>query len=116
MWYAGCGFCSQRPDKGGGAHIKSWTSDNPATNYVIENNLMVDTADMLVHISAKKEGPNGGDSMPRLENNHFAGKKGSSFGILAFHSLTPQPYTPDIAAYLGEKSNGDTLWFIEEDR
>ncbi|MBQ1224063.1 MAG: hypothetical protein IIX84_07240 [Oscillospiraceae bacterium] len=113
MWYAGRGFCTQRPDKGGGAHIKSWTSDNPATNYVIKNNLMVDTADMLVHISAKKEGPNGGDSMPRLENNHFAGKEGISFGILAFHSLTQQPYSPDVIAYLGEKSKGDTLWFIE---
>ncbi|MGN0453393.1 MAG: dockerin type I domain-containing protein [Ruminococcus sp.] len=40
MWYAGYGLCSQRPDKGGDAHIKSWTSANQNTgNYHISDNL-----------------------------------------------------------------------------
>ena len=28
MWYAGYGFCEQRSDKGGDAHIKSWSAYN----------------------------------------------------------------------------------------
>ena len=115
MWHAGRGFCTQRPDKTEAAHIKSWTSHNPAINYVIKNNLMIDSFNMLVHISATKEGPDGGNSMPILENNHFTGKEGDSFGILAFCDRTRQTYSPDIIAYLGENSKGDTLWFFDND-
>ena len=40
MWYAGYGLCSQRPDKGGDAHIKSWTHANQNKgNFHISNNL-----------------------------------------------------------------------------
>ena len=113
MWHAGRGFCAQRPDKTEAAHIKSWTSANPAINYNIKNNLMIDSFNMLVHISATKEGPDGGDSMPILENNHFAGREGDSFGILAFSDRNRQIYSPEITEYLGERSKGDTLWFME---
>ncbi|MBR4942189.1 MAG: hypothetical protein IKZ19_09350 [Clostridia bacterium] len=113
MWHAGRGFCTQRPDKTGSAHIKSWTTDNPTQNYIIRNNLMVDSFNMLVHICAKKQGPDGGDSMPKLENNHFAAKAGDSFGILAFLDGTQQTYSPGITDYLGEKSHNDTLWFLD---
>jgi hypothetical protein len=113
MWYAGRGFCAQRPDKTEGAHIKGWNHDNPAENYVIKNNLMVDSFNMLLHVYASVSGPDGGDSMPLLENNRFAGCAGDSFGVLAYKNGTRQPYTPAVTAYLGEKSCGDTLWFIE---
>ncbi|MBQ8897407.1 MAG: hypothetical protein IJY86_02910 [Clostridia bacterium] len=114
MWYAGRGFCTQRPDKAGSAHIKSWNTDNPTVNYLIRNNLMVDSFNMLVHINAAKPGPDGKDSMPVLENNHFAARTGDSFGILAFRDTTQQAYSPKIVSYLGEKSRGDTLWFIPQ--
>ncbi|MGN0459820.1 MAG: dockerin type I domain-containing protein [Ruminococcus sp.] len=40
MWYAGYGLCSQRPDKGGDAHIKSWKNVNQNKgNFLISNNL-----------------------------------------------------------------------------
>ena len=116
MWHAGRGFCAQRPDKTGSAHIKSWNTDNPAVNFVIKNNLMVDSFNMLVHVNARLPGPDGGNSMPCLENNDFAARKGASFGILAFRDGTPQTFCEDIVSYLGEKSNGDTLWFIDECR
>lgn len=115
MWYAGRGFCAQRPDKTESAHIKSWSSDNPAKNYLIRNNLMVDSFNMLVHIYAERQGPDGGDSMPVLENNHFVGRRGDSFGILAYRDNKRQTYCEDVAAYLGEKAHGDTLWLIEQD-
>lgn len=41
MWYAGYGLCSQRPDKGGDAHIKSWSSANQNRgSFYISNNLI----------------------------------------------------------------------------
>ena len=113
MWYAGRGLCAQRPDKTEAAHIKGWNHENPAENYVIRNNLMVDSFNMLVHIHASLPGPDGGDSMPRLENNHFAGRAGELFGVTACRCGTRIPYTAEIAAYLGEKSHDDTFWFIE---
>lgn len=40
MWYAGYGFCSQRPDKNEDAHIKSWKHANQNNgNFVVSNNL-----------------------------------------------------------------------------
>ena len=40
MWYAGYGLCSQRPDKGEDAHIKSWKHANQnKENFVVSNNL-----------------------------------------------------------------------------
>lgn len=40
MWYAGYGLCSQRPDKGEDAHIKSWKHANQNKgNFLISNNL-----------------------------------------------------------------------------
>lgn len=40
MWYAGEGFCSQRPDKTGNTHIKSWLHQNRLKGYFnIKNNL-----------------------------------------------------------------------------
>lgn len=113
MWYAGRGLCAQRPDKTEAAHIKGWNHDNPAQNYVIRNNLMVDSFNMLVHIYASLPGPDGGDSMPQLEGNQFAGHAGDLFGVLAYQDGTRRQYTPDVVSYMGEKSHGDTLWIIE---
>ena len=40
MWYAGYGLCSQRPDKGQDAHIKSWKHANQNKgNFIVSNNL-----------------------------------------------------------------------------
>ena len=112
MWYAGRGFCAQRPDKTEAAHIKSWNHDNPAADYVIRGNLMVDSKNMLVHIHASLPGTEGGDSMPRLENNRFAEKAGGCFGILAYRDGTRIPYDADTAARLNGKTAKDNLWFL----
>ncbi len=113
MWDAGYGFCEQRPDKTEAAHIKSWTSTNPAVDYRIENNLMAFSKNMLCHIHASLSGDDGGDSMPKLKNNRFCGNSGDSFGIVAFRDGTRVPYDEKTAAYLGTKSTDDTLWFAE---
>ncbi len=42
MWYAGEGFCSQRPDKNRDAHIKSWMHENRRKgDFKVTNNLFV---------------------------------------------------------------------------
>ncbi len=113
MWDAGYGFCEQRPDKTEAAHIKSWTSANPAENYQIRNNLMAFSKNMLCHIHASLPGPDGGDSMPALSGNRFVGRAGDSFGILAYRDGTRVPYDETTVDYLGEKSTDDELWFAQ---
>ena len=40
MWYAGDGLCSQRPDRSGSNHIKSWQHNNNLANQIkVTNNL-----------------------------------------------------------------------------
>ena len=87
MRNAAVGFCSQRPDCNEGAHIKSWRfngglSKNRASGYVIRNNVMSSSRDMLVEISSSIMNPDGSDSMPKVEGNVFVGVKGQRFGVL----------------------------------
>ena len=116
MWYAGLGFCEQRPDHDQGAHIKGWSgaNRNRATNYVIKNNLMVETRDMMVQINSDLYNPDGSDSMPSLENNIFVARIDDEFGVLAMNDATRKAYAPAMIDYVSEHSNGDIFYFIEE--
>lgn len=105
MWYAGRGLSSQRPDKTEAAHIKSWNHDNPAKDYHIRNNLMVDSYNMLLHIHADVRTQDGSDGMPTLEGNTFAAREEDSFGNLAFCDPTRQPYPVELP--------GNEMWIIE---
>ena len=114
MWYAAEGFCEQRPDHNQGAHLKGWSGGNRnrATGYVVKNNLMIGSKEMLVQIMSDLYNPDGSDSMPKLSGNHFAGKAGGQFGILAMEDQTRQTYGAAIVDYVGGKSDGtDTFWF-----
>lgn len=97
MWYAGRGLCSQRPDKTEAAHIKSWNHDNPACDYHVRNNLMIDSYNMLIHIHANVRGPGDSDGMPTMEGNIFAARNGDSFGNLAFGDPTRLIYPVELA-------------------
>ena len=117
MWYAGSGFCEQRPDKGAASHIKGWSGGmvrNRATNYRINNNLFVDTTGWMVEISSQLTNPDGSDSMPTLSGNNFVAHIGDLFGIVsATEDIEKRKFGPMIPDYLGEKSTNDTFW-IEE--
>lgn len=106
MWYAGRGLSSQRPDKTEAAHIKSWNHDNPACDYHIRNNVMVDSYNMLIHIHADKRTIGGSDGMPTLENNIFAAREGDSFGNLAFVDTQRLAYPVEL--------DGNEMWLITE--
>ncbi|MBO5220633.1 MAG: right-handed parallel beta-helix repeat-containing protein [Clostridia bacterium] len=114
MWNAAEGFCEQRPDHDQGAHIKGWSGGNRnrATGYVVKNNLMIGSKDMLVQIMSDLYNPDGSDSMPTLAGNHFVGTLGGQFGVIAMEDQTRQMYGPGAVDYVGGKSDGtDTFWF-----
>jgi len=113
MWYAAQGLSQQRADKNNGCHIKGWSHTNRAVNYVIRNNLMIGTNDMLVDIYSNRMNPDGSDSMPSLSGNQFAATTQDQFGILRMNDNTRIGYTPDITDYVGEYSDGDTFWFMK---
>lgn len=105
MWYAGRGFCSQRPDKTEAAHIKSWNHDNPAKDTIIRHNLMVDSYNMLVHIHTNKQTLDGCDGVPLLTDNDFAARAGDCFGNFAFKDTTRLDYPLEL--------HGNRMWLIQ---
>ena len=61
---AGFGWGSQRPDKDTPAHIKSWTVNNPAQNFIIRGNTFAYTTHDMFQISFGNP-----EWRPRMENN-----------------------------------------------
>lgn len=49
MWYAGYGFCEQRSDRGGDAHIKSWSAYNKCLGgFYVSNNIFAVARNCLI--------------------------------------------------------------------
>ena len=88
MRSSGEGFCFQRPDRAGSAHVKGWrytggsSNRNRAEGFVIRDNVFADCRDMFVEISSSITNPDGTDSMPKMEGNVFIGRDGQRFGVL----------------------------------
>lgn len=82
MWDAGKGLCEQRPDRNCDAHIKSWSSSNRALGYVIRDNVFVGAHQQLIEVISRLVNADGSSSMPRLENNVFAARKGVRLGVV----------------------------------
>ena len=102
MWDAGVGFCQQRPDRQGAAHVKSWRNNcNRSTGYLVRRNLFAFGVDMLVEISAGLANPDGTDSMPKMEGNVFVGESGQRFGVVNQGRAVERPYDKNIATAIG---------------
>jgi len=82
MWDAGKGLCEQRPDRSCDAHIKSWASSNRACGYVIRDNVFVGAHLQLIEVVSRLTNADGSSSMPKLENNIFAARKGVRLGVV----------------------------------
>ncbi len=84
MWYAGRGLCEQRRDDYNACHIQGWRSygRNRAINYVIRNNVMVDSLNYIICVSTNQYNPDGSDSMPVLNNNIMLASASTAFGVL----------------------------------
>ena len=116
MWYAGYGFCEQRPD-GGASHIKGWSGGNRnrAYHYVIKHNLMFGTKNTFVQIVSPLRNPDGSDSMPRFMNNDFAAIQDGKFGTVSVESNPGiHSFGADLPEYLGGMSDGDVFWYKNE--
>ncbi len=84
MWYAGYGLCQTRSDKVNACHIQGWRhyNRNRAKNYVVRNNVMIDSLDQLVNIYSTEVNVGGGNSMPMFNNNIMLNKESGKFGVL----------------------------------
>ena len=102
------GFCRQRPDLNGGAHVKCWRFNgglfnNRASGYVIRNNVMSGSRDMFVEISSSIMNPDGSDSMPKMEGNVFVGRHGQRFGVLNQGKAVELKYDADGVTRLARR-------------
>ena len=84
MWYAGHGLCETRSDKANACHIQGWRfyDRNRATNYVIRDNVMIDSLNQIVNVYTTQVNADGSNSMPILNNNIMLGKEKGQFGVL----------------------------------
>ena len=84
MWYAGYGLCSTRDDKSNACHIQGWRffDRNRATNFVIRNNVMIDSYNQIINAYTTQINADGSNSMPVLNNNIMLNKAYGQFGII----------------------------------
>ena len=110
---AGEGFSYQRPDRTEAAHIKSWSAHCVLRDYVIRNNIMCQSKNMLIHVHPVEQGFDVGDCLPIFENNIIIGREGDSFGILEQSKVHErQTYDEKIVDYLGDKCINNQLLFL----
>ena len=121
MWYAGYGLCETRPDKVNACHINGWRwyNRNRAKNYIIRDNVMIDSLDQIVNIYTTQKNDDGSDSMPIFSNNIMLNKQGGKFGVLnqGTSGDTSWPGTVNLTRSLfssvANVFNGDILGVID---
>lgn len=110
---AGEGFSYQRPDRTEAAHIKSWSAHCVLRDFVIRNNIMCQSKNMLIHVHPVEPEFDVGDCLPIFENNIIIGREGDSFGILEQSKVHErQTYDEKIVDYLGDKCKNNQLLFL----
>ncbi len=97
MRYAGNGWGEQRPDTGSAAHIKSWSSSNPATDFVIERNIFDRGYHRLFHIASTLE-----EHLPIMRDNVYIQYNGAKLGMFGPGSPKDQVYDENVAALINE--------------
>lgn len=113
MWYAGYGLSEQRPDKTEAAHIKSWSSSNPAQNYTVENNLMAFSKNMVIHIASFVDG-----SMPAMSGNTYIQNLGGQLGIFGVNPSGKRfSYDEKVSDTIKNTVGDDkpVIWFTEKE-
>jgi hypothetical protein len=121
MWYAGHGLCQTRPDTGNACHIQGWRfyERNRAKNYVIRENVMIDSLNQIVNIYSTEVNADGSDSMPMFNNNIMLNKEYAQFGVLrqGKHGDTSWPKTVALNKSMFDSVddvfNGDVIGFID---
>lgn len=89
MWYAGYGYCEQRPDKNKDAHIKAWNHTNTRKgDFKIDNNLFALAKTTLVQSNAKvaSHSPTYSGNTYIQFNDRFLGNSGAVKEAVPFDS------------------------------
>ena len=73
--FAGYGWGQQRHNTHTPAHIKGWSYENTASNYIVKNNIFDRSNYRLVHLVAKKQ-----ESCPVMSGNTYVQKYGKTLG------------------------------------
>ena len=107
----GYGWGKQRYNPETPAHVKSWNSQNPAENYVIENNIFCRSSHDLLQIGCiNREG------VPVMRGNIYLQKEGGSFGNVAVNPPQPRQAYVDAREITIRKGLGDEtaeVYFID---
>jgi len=99
---SGCGWGNQRYNPETPAHIKSWNSQNPAENYVVENNVFYYSTYDLLQIGCINR-----DGVPVMRGNTYIQKKDASFGNVAVNPPKPMQKFDDAREYAIRIGIGD---------
>lgn len=125
MWYAGHGFCEQRPNVGYSQHIRCSTGTwkNRAKNFVIRENLFYESDNALVQTWSSLLPEGAENSLPSFYDNDFFQYAGRGFGIVYQSTgldtgMKTMKYDIDIAERLKSltESSGDRFWILEEQK
>ena len=120
MWYAGHGLCETRSDKSNACHIQGWRffDRNRATNFVIRENVMIDSLNQIINVYTTQVNADGSNSMPMLNNNIMLNKAYGQFGVLRQGTRGdeswPKTVTLDKSVFsnIDNVLNGDVLGHI----
>ncbi|MBR6741410.1 MAG: hypothetical protein IKL93_01570 [Clostridia bacterium] len=121
MWYAGRGLCETRPDKVNACHIQGWRfyDRNRAINYVVRDNVMIDSLDQIVNIYTTQVNADGSDSMPEFSKNLILNSENGKFGVLrqgaSREKTWPETvlFTKALFNKVDDVFNGDILGIID---
>ncbi len=108
MRYCGFGWGDERPDKSAAAHIKSWDHQNHAEGFDIEDNILIRSKYMMLHIGAEKE-----ESLPALAGNCFVQFKGGSLGRYRANPTELRPYSTEATSE--EAMLGNEFYILDEE-
>ena len=92
--FSGYGWGQQRHNTDTPAHIKGWSYENTARNFVIRSNIFDRAAYRMLHLVAKEE-----ESLPLLRNNTYIQTLNRPLGQYGCNSVLEPPVLPfDLAA------------------
>lgn len=84
--FSGYGWGQQRHNKTTPAHIKGWSYENTASNFIIRKNIFDRAAYRMVHLVAKKQ-----ESLPRMCENTYIQKAGLPLGQYGANEVEEPP-------------------------
>ena len=119
MFDAGFGYCRQRPDTGGSAHIKSWRGRdkkrvrNRATGFTVTDNVFCRSQDMLTETCCSLPDGDASASLPLYSRNVFIGRKGQRFGAISSVYVKDIRYSDDAVKLLDSRGAGNVCLFAE---